>query len=378
VNFQIITSSYPGHPDDPTGTAGLFVRDFAVELASRGHSVIVQPAARKETYTPDPGLLIEPTPWLAGDQELASFNYFKPANWWTVLHYHASGCRLTAAINRRHRIDRTLCMWVIPAGIFGSYAKLTTGVPYDVWALGSDIWRIRKIPFLGPAVIRNVVQRADRVYADGVQLSRDVKNIAGRPCEFLPSSRTLPPPTAALAPLSPLDKTHLLFVGRYHRNKGADLLVEAMGLLPEAVREQIRLHMFGVGPMKEQLPGMIAQKQLDQCIELHGPIGAQDYVDYLRRCAFLVIPSRIESIPLVFSDALQNDTPVVTTPVGDLTELIEQYGCGFVAEAPTAVALARSLQKALECAPVQLRGAVATAAQNFSVSSAVDRWLSLG
>ena len=200
MNIQIITSSYPATPVDPSGTAGLFVREFAIELGRLGHRVIVQPVGRKKAYEADPGLVIEPLPWRGGDQELASMNLQNPLNWLTIGHFMLNGMRMTATALRRYEIDRTLCMWVVPSGVFGCLQSIRGGAPFDVWALGSDIWKIRKIPLLGPRLLRSIIRRARHVFADGPGLCRDVESISGRTCEFLPSSRRLPgsttqPPT---------------------------------------------------------------------------------------------------------------------------------------------------------------------------------------
>jgi hypothetical protein len=74
MNIQIITSSYPAYPEDPSGTAGLFVRAFALELQKQGHQIVIQPVARKQEYLPESGLIIDPLPWQGGDRELASLN----------------------------------------------------------------------------------------------------------------------------------------------------------------------------------------------------------------------------------------------------------------------------------------------------------------
>jgi hypothetical protein len=60
-----------------------------------------------------------------------------------------------------------LCMWAVPSGVFGLAGKLKTQIPYDVWALGSDIWKIRKIPWLGKVMLGWIMQGAAGVYADG-------------------------------------------------------------------------------------------------------------------------------------------------------------------------------------------------------------------
>ena len=104
MNIQIITSSYPSNPDDPAATAGLFIRDFALELLRHGHKVIVQPVARKETYQADPGLIIEPIPWDGGDQELASMNIFSPRNWPVFFKFFLRGRKNTINICQKYGI----------------------------------------------------------------------------------------------------------------------------------------------------------------------------------------------------------------------------------------------------------------------------------
>lgn len=377
MNIHIITSSYPAHSDDPTGTAGLFVRQFAIELANSGHKVVVQPAARKEAYQADPGISIIPTPWLGGDQELASMNLINPINWMIFSHFFVQGVRNTLAINAKHSIDRVLCMWAIPSGIFGLAGKISTNLPYDIWVLGSDIWKMRKIPYFGRKILGKVMKSADRVYADGLQLCSDASEITGMPCDFLASSRILPQPQKKLSLSDHPEVKHFLFVGRYHPNKGPDLLVKAVANLPYEIKESIRVHMFGVGPMEKELKNMISEMHLEKYIVFNGPIQAQNLSNYLESVSFLVIPSRIESIPVIFSDALQRETPVVAMPVGDLKGLIKQYNCGIVAEAVSAEALATAIKNAVLKNKDVYRKYTANAYELFELKRSVARWLNI-
>lgn len=375
MNIHIITSSYPQDADDPSGTAGLFVRQFAVELAAAGHHVVVQPAARKNAYQADPGIIIVPTPWRGGDQELASMSFLAPRNWLTFLRFFVQGAKNTTRINKDHDIDRTLCMWAAPSGVFGWLAKLRTNAPYDVWVLGSDIWRIRKVPVLGRMILTAILRKADRVFADGVRLSADVTDFTGAPCSFLPSSRVLPPPKERLFLSDPQTLNHVLFVGRYHPNKGPDILIKAVARLSDGVRKSVRVHMFGLGPLEHELKALIAKHRLEDCVKLLGPIQAQELSDCLGSVSFLAIPSRIESIPLVFSDAIQRGTPVVATPVGDLGALIAEYRCGVVAEEVTPQSFAVALETALRRGKDLFREGAVRAHSRFKIKSAVDAWL---
>ena len=375
MKFHIITSSYPATPQDSSGTAGLFVREFALELAALGHTVIVQPVARKPSYQPDPGIIIQPTPWLGGDRELASMNFLSPLNWFLFCLLFISGIRSTRQINKQYSIDRMLCMWAVPSGVFGLAGKLNSQIPYDVWALGFDIWKIRKVPCLGKILLRRIMQGAARVYADGYQLCREVTELTAVPCKFLATSRKLPQPQEKVVFDEDSQVRHFLFVGRYHLNKGPDLLLEAIALLPDEVKENICVHMFGLGPMEAELHSRVDGLQLDCYVYLHGPIQAQELSNYLDSVSFLVIPSRIESIPVVFSDAIQRGVPVVATPVGDLPRVIAEYGCGIIAENVSAEALASALTRAAAADRTTYEDPTAEAFKRFDIRATVGRWL---
>ena len=375
MNFHIITSSYPATPQDPSGTAGLFVRQFALELVKLGHTVVVQPVARKLHYHSEPGIIVVPTPWKGGDRELASMNFANPMNWPIFFSFFLNGVRNTRSINKKYAIDRMFCMWAVPSGVLGLAGKFNTQIPYDVWALGSDIWKVRKIPCLGKILLRRIMKGACRVYADGLQLCHDVVEITDVTCDFLASSRVLPQPQEKVVFQEDPEIRHFLFVGRYHLNKGPDLLIEAVALLPAAVKEKIRVHMFGLGPMEAELHSRVDELQLGRYLKLHGPIQAQELSNYLDSVSFLVIPSRIESIPVIFSDAVQMGTPVVSMPVGDLTQIIDEFGCGLVAETLSAEALAVALKKAAVMDKDNFENGTARASARFDIRESVAKWL---
>lgn len=375
MNIQIITSSYPSFAGDAGGTAGLFVSSFALELAKQGHNVVVQPVARKQSYDHYEGITVEPIPWRGGDQELASMNHLNPVNLPILWHFFREARQNTFQIHQKYNIDKVLCMWVIPSGILGYWIKKAVHTNYDVWALGSDIWKIKKIPILGPALIKKIVSNAQNVFADGYQLAKEVESITQRPCEFLPSTRQLPLPQDNIAPLEPKDACHFLFVGRYHVNKGPDLLIKSISFLSKEIKSNLRVHLFGSGPLKSELKNLISQLHLEKIITVNGPIHAQECADYLKKVSFLVIPSRIESIPLVFSDAMQMGIPVIAMPVGDLPRIITEFQCGVVAEGTTEKKLARALEVGVNSDRSHFKNGIQKAKLFFEIKSLVQKWL---
>ena len=65
-------------------------------------------------------------------------------------------------------------------------------------------------------------------YADGRGMARQVTEISGAPCAFLPSSRRVRARSRAVGQREGegSDVTRFLFVGRWHPNKGPDVLLD--------------------------------------------------------------------------------------------------------------------------------------------------------
>jgi glycosyltransferase involved in cell wall biosynthesis len=104
-----------------------------------------------------------------------------------------------------------------------------------------------------------------------------------------------------------------------------------------------------------------------------------DYADpacaaaYMQASDWLVIPSRIESIPLVFVDALQMRLPIISTAVGDLGSLVEKYGVGFAVEPENPIALAAAMREALGPTRDGYLPALSRAAADFDLRASAVR-----
>jgi glycosyltransferase involved in cell wall biosynthesis len=109
--------------------------------------------------------------------------------------------------------------------------------------------------------------------------------------------------------------------------------------------QNAHLHLFGDGSLKAQLQDRI--RGFESNIHLGGYADPDMVIAYMRTCDWLVIPSRIESIPLIFVDALQMHLPVIATDVGDLGTLVRRFGVGKVVPPIDKVALASAMHEVL-------------------------------
>lgn len=337
MRVGIITSSYPAGPSD-SSNSGVFVRDFAWKLADAGLGVVVVTPQRAVPSPGQPFSLVS-FPWPGTETSLSHVDPRSPLNLARLGVLLASGAWSSIRVFRREGVDHIVAMFAVPSGILALAARGALGTPYSVWALGPDIWQIRNYP-MGEVILRRVLRSAAHLYADGLGLAEEVERIARRSCQFLASLREMPEASEIEPARLPPHLTHVLCVSRFHPDKGVDVLIDAVKLIPERIRRSMKFHIFGGGPDEDLLARKLADDELRGCVTLGGYISRDDLMSYLRAARCLVIPSRVESIPLVLSDAAQARCPVVATQVGDMGGLVQDYGLGLGVppESPQALA----------------------------------------
>jgi glycosyltransferase involved in cell wall biosynthesis len=244
------------------------------------------------------------------------------------------------------KIGHILALWALPCGAWAQRASKKHRTGYSVWALGSDIWSLGRIPILR-SWLRRVIQGATNAWADGLALARDAAALSSTPVRFLPSTRAIEAHSSRSPALKPPYK--LVFIGRWHKNKGPDLLLDALDILEEDAWSNIdEVSIYGGGPMDEIVKLKVtALQEKGRPLILGGFLDKVAAQEAFERADWVLIPSRIESIPLVFSDAMKLGRPVICTPVGDLPELLDGAGIGVCAKDISAESMAEAIVKAL-------------------------------
>ena len=368
----LVTTSYP-QAGDGSEAAGGFVADLAQELARQLPVRVVAPGSSAgATHTADD---LSVTRFASPGRPLSLLSPLRPGDWLPILATLRSLREQTLLADADGRVAHVLALWTLPSGWAAAALKRAHGTPYSVWALGSDIWTLSRMPLLR-ALLRQVVQGATHRYADGLQLSKDAARIAGLPFEFLPSTRSLEGGRAR--PLASEPPYRLLFLGRWHPNKGIDLLLEALALLDEnAWARIVEVRIAGGGPLDALVRERVAALQArGHPIRLDGFLDRTQAADAIANADWLLIPSRIESIPVVFSDAMKLGCPVIATAVGDLPELVTaDPACGIIAASATPAALEAAISTALLEPPRSFQKGVERAAKAFDIATVVARIL---
>lgn len=101
----------------------------------------------------------------------------------------------------------------------------------------------------------------------------------------------------------------IICVGRLHRQKGFDMLIEAWGRIA-ARHPEWRIDIYGQGEDGKMLEGEIARRNLAGQLAIHPPVDTI-YTEY-QKSAFLVLSSRYEGFSLVLLESMSCGTPCVS------------------------------------------------------------------
>ncbi len=208
-----------------------------------------------------------------------------------------------------------------------------------------------RLPVYTRLLYRLLYRRADRVICQSASMAADLARELGVPEDRL---AVLLNPVDVEAIRSAIAQSpglwtgsgpHLLAIGRLSREKGFDLLLEALA----AVRQQIPaagLVIAGVGPEEAALRARCRDLGLEPAVRFVG------YVDrtaaYFSGAAAFVLPSRHEGIPNALLEAAAGGLPLVALPASEgVVELLRGQPGAWLATEVSAPALAAALLGAL-------------------------------
>jgi len=342
MKICILTSSYPSHPQNDL--SGAFVRQFALELIKQSYKVTVLTQQKPGPTQDDKNINIIRFPWLGYNKQVSSLKIYKPLDLIITLSLIINGTKSLNKLLKNNSFDVVLALWTVPAGIWAYLAARKNKIPYIIWSLGSDIWTYGRNRYT-QWLIKLIIKKSSLTFADGFGLCKEIKNITNKKCDFLPTTRTLPTPKKNKQ-IFPKNKVNFLFIGRYHSTKGPDILIDAISLLSKDIKEKTFFHFYGSGEMENYLK----QKKIElkiKNLQINGNANSQEVSNLMYQADYLIIPSRFDSIPVVFSEAIQLNLPMIVTNVGDTGSLVKKYNIGLVCEKENPQALTDIISKAL-------------------------------
>ena len=188
---------------------------------------------------------------------------------------------------------------------------------------------------------------------------------------LLVAGEGLEPPTRGLC----------LAVGRLVEKKGFADLVDACALLKTAGRS-VACQIVGAGPLEAELAQRIADKGLQDCVELTGPLPQEEVRREFRSAGVFAAPCVIgedgnrDGLPTTLLEAMAIGAPCISTDVTGIPEVIRDGETGLVVGQHDAKQLAAAISRLLDDASLQVRlaqGARKLIEQDFDIHANTAR-----
>jgi teichuronic acid biosynthesis glycosyltransferase TuaC len=255
-------------------------------------------------------------------------------------------------LHQRKAFDVLHCHSVYPCGYLAALSRGRLNLPILITSHGGDVWE-GKSRLGDPEMRRRYVlalESADalvaisRFTAEGFRrLCPDTSRIVDIPngVELGQFTQQAARPADLAADIRPGE--YLLFLGRLHRRKGVDVLLEALAR-PEAATA--RLVIAGDGDERGPLEAMTRQLGLADRVRFVGSVRGANKSYLLQNSRGLVVPSRDwESFGLVVLESYASGRPVVASNLPGLADLIQVGVTGYLAAPESSEDLAQALAK---------------------------------
>jgi glycosyltransferase involved in cell wall biosynthesis len=272
--------------------------------------------------------------------------------------------------------------FLVPQGLVA--AMIARKTPLVVSAHGSDVLALRGA--IAESVQGAIVSRAAIVTVDGGPMRREIVAKLGPRVE--PKLRELPMgvdtsvfhPGEAETNGGARAGRVVLFVGRLSRQKGAQVLLDALPRIATRFPD-LRVEIAGDGPELASL-----RERAGHGVAFLGALSEQERARAYRRADVVVVPSLVgsdgtEAQGLVALEAMASGAPVVATPAGGLVEAVgDDEARGLLARPGDPASLADAIVRCLSAADeTKARAAAARdwVAARYSLAAVRERLLAI-
>jgi len=335
INLLIITHCFPANKDDLVGN---FLYDFSKYLTEE-KNILVKIFTPKMSYNYDLKYInksvdeIEMFDWKGGEKRLSELKFNKIDDIKQLISIFVDGKKSLNKYLEKNKIDFILAPWIIPNGYYISSLSKKFKIPFALWALGSDINVYSKKPLINK-LVKKAIDNSTITLVNSLGLYNEIKTRYNKKSLILNTNRELPKPTTKYKSFNSKErlenyKLKLIFIGRLEEVKGPLALIDAIHL---SKIEHFELTIIGEGSQTKDILNLCNNYNITSKVKLLGNLNSKEISNTLKVNDYLVISSKSEGMPVVFWEAMQTETPVISTDVGDIKYYCEKYNVGRVAK----------------------------------------------
>ncbi len=248
--------------------------------------------------------------------------------------------------------------WILPQGFISYLNYKISRTPYIVTTWGGDMFVFKKkgaVSALLRKIYSKVLNNSKNSTSVNMVFLDEMKSVTQNKekIRYIPNgvdSKLFTPEKKdnSLRKKYGITGPFLLFIGRITEKKGISYLIEAM---PE-VKKQIpnaKLMIIGSGELEDSLKQLSSNLNVSNSIIFTGPITNKELPKYYASADLFIAPSITtkdgdrEGFPTVFLESMSSGTPVLTTKIDGIKEIIIEGKNGFLVDQKSSSQLADSI-----------------------------------
>jgi glycosyltransferase involved in cell wall biosynthesis len=137
-------------------------------------------------------------------------------------------------------------------------------------------------------------------------------------------------------------KPSFIVVSHLRESKGIQDLLDAVAMLPKAIKNEIQIAVYGDGPYKEVLEQKTIDKQVEYNFKFMG--SKPNLNEIFCQYDYMIQPTHMECFSLSILESLAANVPVITTNVGGNKEVISSGENGYFYQVKESLSLSEILK----------------------------------
>lgn len=297
--------------------------------------------------------------------DMAAVGFFRLMSWKLAFQFVASA-RLAYILKQQNCTHLHVHFAHTPTQL-AMYSAMLTGIPFTFTAHANDI-------FAAGLLLPVKARRASHVITISEFNSKHLQSlgILSKDISVVRCGVSfLNPPQNYLDKFCSSSKTiHIGSLGRLVEKKGFDVLIKAVADL-NSNGHNVILHLAGDGPLEDALKSQTLSLGMSDRIIFEGALAHKAVAAWMQRMDIFALACKadihgdMDGIPVVLMEAMSQFTPVVSTRISGIPELVRHNETGLVATPGDSHSLSLEIKRLLDSP--DLRQQLATNAQSFVI-----------
>ena len=139
---------------------------------------------------------------------------------------------------------------------------------------------------------------------------------------------------------------NIAYIGRLVYDKGIFEAIEALRILRDSGINNLTLSIAGSGPAENELKEQTRALQLEHDVRFVGPVHGEQKIRFWRNADLFVFPTfHREGLPYALLESLASGTPVITTAVGAIPDVVADGVHGIMVNPHAAAEVANAVRR---------------------------------